>query len=222
MPWRAVWRRPADQHDGRLPSHLSIAAFALAVGLVTFVVRIWLPVSWIFEPLGLPVALFPQYVALFAAGMVAHRRNWLTRIGDRTGKVWAGVAAFFIVVLLPLVFVLGGALEGGGARFMGGLHWQALAYAVWEQFVAVGMILALLVWFRSRFNSQGRVTKAMSECTYAVYFIHAPILVYLALALRDIRLYPLLKFALVAPVGVSLCFVVAYGLRQLPLVRRVL
>ena len=103
-----------------------------------------------------------------------------------------------------------------------GFHWQAFAYALWEQFLAVGMILALLVWFRNRFNSQRRLAKAMCATTYAVYFIHAPVLVYLAIALRDIRLYPLLKFALVAPVGVSLCFLIGYGLRKLPLVRRVL
>jgi len=62
----------------------------------------------------------------------------------------------------------------------------------------------------------------MSDSSYPVYLIHAPILVYLALALRGIKLYPLLKFALVSPVAVVLCFLIAYFLRKLPLVRSIL
>ena len=62
----------------------------------------------------------------------------------------------------------------------------------------------------------------MSDSVFAVYFIHAPVLVFLALALQGVRLYALLKFALVAPVAVALCFVLAYLLRQLPGVRRIL
>jgi glucan biosynthesis protein C len=55
-----------------------------------------------------------------------------------------------------------------------------------------------------------------------VYFIHAPVLVFLALALRNVSLHPLIKWALVTPVAVSLCFVIAHFFRRLPLVRRIL
>jgi surface polysaccharide O-acyltransferase-like enzyme len=219
---RAVWRRPVAERSDAFPGNLGLALFALAVGLATFLIRIWLPIGSIFEPLGMPVYQLPQHTALFVVGIVAYRRGWLKALSDRTGKVWAVATAVLVIVVMPVLFVLGGALEGAESQFMGGLHWQALANALWEQYVAIGMILALLVWFRSKFNSQGRPAKAMSDSTFAVYFIHAPLLVYLALALRGIRIYPLLKYFLVAPVAVSLCFLVAYGLRQLPLVRRVL
>jgi surface polysaccharide O-acyltransferase-like enzyme len=62
----------------------------------------------------------------------------------------------------------------------------------------------------------------MSDSTFAVYFIHAPVLVLLALRLKDLSLYPLLKWVLVSPMAIVLCFVIAYLLKQLPLVRRVL
>jgi surface polysaccharide O-acyltransferase-like enzyme len=62
----------------------------------------------------------------------------------------------------------------------------------------------------------------MAGNAFAVYFIHAPVLVYLGLALRGLRLYPLLKFALVGPFAVALCFTVAYVLRRTPLVRNIL
>jgi hypothetical protein len=55
-----------------------------------------------------------------------------------------------------------------------------------------------------------------------VFLIHAPVLVFLALALRGISLPSLLKFVLVAPLAVALCFLIANYLRQLPLARRIL
>jgi hypothetical protein len=40
---------------------LVIATFGVALGVVTFVVRIWLPVGWFFAPLNFQLAHFPQY-----------------------------------------------------------------------------------------------------------------------------------------------------------------
>jgi peptidoglycan/LPS O-acetylase OafA/YrhL len=219
---RVARRRPFPQRETSFPGPWALTTFALVVGLATFVARIWLPVGSEFELLGLRVWQLPQHFALFLTGILAYRRGWLGALENRTGKLWAVVAAILVVVVMPVMFVVGGALESGGAEFMGGLHWQALFSALWEQFVAVGMILALLVWFRNRFNSQGRIARALSDSTYAVYFVHAPVLVFLALSLRGLQLHPLLKFALVAPVATILCFAVGYGLRRLPLLRRIL
>ena len=83
------------------------------------------------------------------------------------------------------------------------------------------MIIVLLVWFREKFNRQNALAKAMSDSTFTVYFIHAPVLVFLALALKDVDMYPLLKWALVSPVAIFLCFVIAYILRRMPLLRRI-
>jgi glucan biosynthesis protein C len=210
------------QREGRLPGNLAVALFALGLGVATFVVHIWLPIGMIYQPLGLPLPLFPQYATLFVVGMLAYRGNWLVRIPKAMGKLWFGIAVFFILVLFPIVFALGGALEGNTAVFMGGLHWQSLAFAVWEEFVGVGIIIALVVLFREKLDYQGSLAKEMSDSSYAVYFIHAPVLVFLGLALRGFTLHPLLKWALLAPVVVALCFVLAYLLRRIPLVRRIL
>jgi fucose 4-O-acetylase-like acetyltransferase len=112
-----LWRRwmkasvRIAQTDGRLPGKLEIAAFSLALGTVTFVVRIWLPIGWAFGPLNLQFPFFCQYVALFAVGIVAYRRNWFVRIDDTTGRFWLCAAIIFLVVLLPALFILGGAPE---------------------------------------------------------------------------------------------------------------
>jgi glucan biosynthesis protein C len=43
--WRLVFRSPVSPppSEGKAPSNLTIAGFALALGLLTFVVRIWIP-----------------------------------------------------------------------------------------------------------------------------------------------------------------------------------
>jgi len=126
------------------------------------------------------------------------------------------------VVALPLLFALGGALDGQSWRYLGGWHWQAFAYAMWEQWLAVAMTVGLIVLFRERFNRQGPLARAAAASSYTVYIIHAPIIILFALAVRNLPLYPLLKFAVAALVTIPIAFAVANLLRKLPLARRVL
>jgi len=86
----------------------------------------------------------------------------------------------------------------------------------------MGMIITLLVWFRRRFNQQGSLAKTMSASGYTVYIIHAPVIVLVTLALRDISLHPLIKYPLVALIVVPLCFLLATFIRKVPLAREIL
>jgi surface polysaccharide O-acyltransferase-like enzyme len=185
---------------------------------LTFVVRIWMPVGREWELLGFQIAHFPQYIALFIAGIVAYRRNWFSALTIAQGKVWLG-AVVILLVLFPVLFVAAGALEGNADVAMGGPTWQSLAYSVWEQFMCMAMIITLLVWFRTRFNRQGSLARRMSAAAYATYIFHRPTIILLALALQGIRLDLALKFVLVAPLAVALSFLVGYVVKQLPLAR---
>jgi peptidoglycan/LPS O-acetylase OafA/YrhL len=211
------------KNEGTAPGNLAVAAFALVVGLVTFVVRVWLPVGWYFAPLNLQFPHFPQYISLFIVGIIAYRRGWLFAIAEDTAraKLWSRIV-IFLLALAPILFVLGGALEGNTALFRGGVYWQALIYALWEQFLCVGMVISLLVWFRRRHDYQGRVAKTLSINAYAVYICHAPILVLVSLGLRNVELYPLFKFALAALISLSVCLVVGGLVGRLPAAERVL
>jgi fucose 4-O-acetylase-like acetyltransferase len=205
-----------------VPSNTTMGIFAFSLGVVIFVWRIWLPIDSYFEPLGLPTAYVPQYIALFFVGVVAYHGDWFQRISVAAAKWWLRIVLVLILVLFPILFALSGALEGNTDAVAGGSTWQSFAFSTWEEFICVGFIIILLVWFRERFNRQGALAKAMSDSTFAVYFIHAPVLVLLALSLKALSLYPLLKWVLVSPVAIVLCFVIAYLLKRLPLVRRVL
>jgi surface polysaccharide O-acyltransferase-like enzyme len=201
---------------------MTIVLFALAIGMVTFAMRIWLPIGWVFGPLNLQFPFFPQYICFFIIGIIAYRGDWFVRIPKVAGRFWLAIAVILILVLFPVLFVAGGAPAGNVSQFEGGLHWQCFAYSVWEQFVGVAMIVALLVLFRERLNHQNKLAKAASGSAYTAYIIHAPVIVLLALAIRNIRVYPLAKFALAVLIAVPVCFGLGYALRKLPLARRIL
>jgi peptidoglycan/LPS O-acetylase OafA/YrhL len=113
---------------------------------------------------------------------------------------------------------LTGELDERGA---GGLNWLSLAYSVWEGFMCLAMVITVLVWFRARFNHQGRLVRAMSDASFAVYVLHPLIIVSLALALSGIQINPTLMFVIAAPLAVALCYIIAYYFRKLPLVRNI-
>jgi surface polysaccharide O-acyltransferase-like enzyme len=84
------------------------------------------------------------------------------------------------------------------------------------------MVIVVLAWFRQRFDHQGRLAKVMSDNCFAVYILHPLIIVPLALALSGIQMNLGLKFILVAPLAVTLSYLVAYLIRKVPFVRSVL
>ena len=220
--WRSSGRWQDDiESTSKVPSDRVMAIFALGIGLVTFVVRMVYPVGRIFRPFGFQLAHFPQYIAWFIAGVVAYRRGWLAGLSDARGRSW-GRIAILCIVTAPLLYAAGGALGGSTAPFMGGMRWQALAYALLEQFLCLGMIIALLVAFRRRYDRQGRLAKEMSANSYTVYIIHTPVLVLITLAMRDLTMFPLLKFALASLLAVPTCFLIAAGVRRLPGARSIL
>ena len=221
--WRRLVAQAAHhgQRESKTPGNVAIATFALLLGLVTFMVRMAVPVGWEFKLLGLRFPHIAQYLSLFVIGIIAYRRGWPQGISDAMAKKWLGIT-IITFVLLPIALVAGGAMEGNIAPFLGGFHWQSLVKSVWDQFMCMGMLVILLVWFRKRFNHQGTVAKAMSASAYTAYIIHQPVLIVIGLILMGMSLYLLSKFALVAPVAVVLCFLLSNYIRKLPLARRIL
>jgi glucan biosynthesis protein C len=210
-----------SQAERGAPGNGALALFALGVGLVTFVVRLVLPVGYWLEPFHFQLAQFPQYIAYFVVGLLAYRRGWFAGTKVSQAKLWAWVAAALIVAY-PVIVVAGGALESGAEPFLGGLTWQSLLYSVWEQFLCIGIVVALGVWFRERFNHQGRLAANMGADSYAVYIFHPFVIVPLAFVLGGITMLGLLKWLWVAPLALALSFLLAHGVRKLPVARDVL
>ena len=215
---RAVSRSAHWFTPSAAPGNGVIALFALAIGLVTFVMRFWVKAYVQYEPLHLEFARFPQYIALFVAGVWAYRGNWLASFSDRQARTWHWVA-LACVVALPVITVPFGPTD---ERLVGGVNGLSLAFSLWEGFLCVSMVITIITWFRRHWNHQGRFARAMSESAFAVYVLQVPIIVPLALALSGIHMNLSLKFLIVAPIAVALCYLVAYALRKVPIVRTIL
>jgi glucans biosynthesis protein C len=216
--WRLAFRTPTKPRP--IPSNLTITLLAIALGAVTFLVRIWLPVGYQFELLGFQFPFFPQYIVFFIVGIFAYRGDWLSTLPAKTGRLWLSVAGVLWAVFLGMI-IYAAATDTVGLYF-GGVSWQAAFFAFWEQSFAVCVSIGLLVWFREKLNHQGRIAKLLSDNSFAAYFLQTPILVGLALAVASIEMPLVLKFLLVAPIGVALCFIGAYLVRKIPRVNRVL
>ena len=223
-----VWRRffrpkslvPPVKTDSRFPSSKAIVLFAVLLATATFAVRVWRPMGWSFSPLNLQFPFFVQYIVMFVVGLIAYRRNWLASLSDSAGKRWLAVAIALILLFMPLALA-GGAMESD-EPFRGGLYWQAMAYALWESLLCVSMCIGLTYLFRRYSNQQGRLARFLSPNAYTTYLIHAQVITATALVLRNVDLYPLLKFGLAALIALPLCFVLSNLIRKLPYIDRVL
>jgi hypothetical protein len=223
MFWRLLRRPRQDAPDAKtpFPGNGAIALFACILGVAAFLIRIWLPVGWNFVLLNLQFPFFIQYIALFAVGVIANRRNWLLSLPANTGRFWLRVSFLLIILFWPIV-LCGGALHRGLDPFRGGLQWQALAYALWESFLCIGMCVSLIHAFRRFGNRQGKLPRFLSRNAYTAYLIHEVVIIAFAYAVRDVALYPLLKWAAVSLLAVPLCFVLSIPIRRIPGADRVL
>ena len=224
--WRMLTKNQtsASMMKSPPPGYLGIGIFILALAVVSYLVRIVIPIGKaVFE---FPtLAYLPQYLGFFVLGTVAHRQNWFRNLPGSMGVVGFALAVVAGVFLFPLAFsgqmftlVVGPALDNA----MGSGQWQSAVYALWDSIFAVGMCLALIPLFRRFFNGQGRFGRVLSQHSYAVFVFHIPVVVVVAYVLRGIALESLLKFTLASVIAVPASFVVAYVVRKIPLASRVL
>jgi len=221
--WRVFTRSrtASPDRESRFPGNGTIALFALFLGVASFFIRIlWVMDVDRIDALNLQLPFFIQYIALFIVGLVAYRRNWLMSLPEKTGRLWLIIAIVSVLFWAPMMLV-NGAIDGNIFQ-KGGLHWQSLAYAVWESFLCISACISLIYIFRRYLNHQGKLAKFLVPNAYTAYLIHAPVITILALSIQSITLYPLLKWAVVAVVAVPLCFGLSSLIRRLPYTNRVL
>jgi len=192
----------------------------LLAGL-TFVVRLAFPVGkWALE---VQPGHFVHYVVAFGAGILAYRHDWFNQLPATQARHRGSSALIAIPLFVPLV-ALAGVLEEGAnvAKLLGGWHWQALAFALWESWLLVAVTIWLLYFFRTKLNGTGEWTHTQAANLYTVYIIHQTILIALNIALFAVPIPTIVKFALAALLTMLVGFGVSSQLRKLPLAKRVL
>jgi peptidoglycan/LPS O-acetylase OafA/YrhL len=230
--WRMLTRNRTSTSTGKssAPSYLGIGIFILALALVSFLVRIIVPIG---EPvilfvyfLNFPtIAYLPQYLSFFIVGTIAFRHDWFRTVPGSMGVVGFVAALVATILLFSIAYIsLLTWIERGAQQLppFGFGTWQSAVYTLWDSIFAVGMVLAAITFFRRFFNGNSRFGRFLAQQSYAVYVIHIPIIVYLTLLLRGIDIEHLIKFGLAALIVVPTCFVVAYVIRKIPGVSRIL
>ena len=201
------------------PGTASIVGFVLVISVITFLIRIYYPPSRQF--FHLRIGNYAQYVGFYIVGILACGRDWVTAVTGEVGRRWTLIGVLSILLYGSLTYY--GLKTGTPASFTGGLHWSSLLGAVVENFLCMGMMIGLVYLFKKDWNYQGKLTAAMAGDAYAVYVLHAPIIVYFTCLIKPVLTgYPLTKFGFAAIVGTSLCFVICHWIRKVPLVKRVL
>lgn len=202
-----------------LPSGRTWLLSALLVGVAALGIRQWVPVGQ--NVLGLQLGYFASYVFLFFLSCRSSASRWLERVSSDQARVWL-LVSLVTIPLLPLGAALSEALGGKAVNFNGGLSVASILYAFWEPFVAWGIIAALLLKFRQRFNVRDPRWRRWGESAYGAFVVHAPIVVALSVLLAPWPAPPLLKFCLVAVACTVLSFLTARALRALPGFARIL
>jgi len=218
LAWRTISKnrpeRPTPEYRRRLTLR-AVALFMLALAAASYLLRIVIPY-------GTTILEFPsldyltQYLSFFLIGMFTFRQGWLRSIPGSVGQLGFVSAVLATVILFPA------ALIGLGSAFIGHGSWQSAIFALWDSIFAVGMSLALVTFFRRFLNGGKKFGRFLSQHSFTVYIIHAPIIVFLMLALRGLQTQPQLKFCLAAIVGLPLCFGIAWLIRKIPLVKKIL
>ncbi len=192
---------------------------ALATGVAALAIRQIVPTG--VNVFGLQLGYFATYIVLFAVGIAAWRFDWLQQLNWRNARV--GIIAFLIAwPAMPVGIIVAHALGGrGGSNFSGGLSWTAILYALWEPFVAWGLIALWLLVFRERMNQPSALWAWLSRRAYAVYIIHPPVLVGISLLLHGWAAPALMKFGVVGLLACIAAWLAADPLVRLPGLRRV-
>ena len=219
--WRLVRRGKAPLGSGlaapTIPTLLGFGLVMAASMLLTAQISPIGDFNPLFGFIYLQPAFFPQYVMMFAAGILACRNDWLKRIDGRQLRVWKWVAAG-CAVTLPVIYVAGGAAAGQFEAFITGFAWQSLALNLWIALTCVSTCMTLILWLREREvkHQPGTLGREMGASAYAAYIIHPVVLVAITSNMSGLAIYPLLKFAIAVPLAVSASFALGWLLRQIP------
>ncbi|MGA9669728.1 MAG: acyltransferase family protein [Terracidiphilus sp.] len=220
--WRPLLGSPLTASDRKptpVPSFRWWLFSALAVGVAALAIRQFVPVGQ--NVFGLQLGYFAGYIFLFALGIAAWRHDWLRQLEWKQARTWI-IGLLVTWPCMPLAIVVARALYGPGkSNFSDGLSWPAIVYALWEPFVAWGLIAGWLLLFRDHMNQPSAFWTWLNRRAYAVYIIHPPVLVGIALLLHAWAAPALVKFGVVGLLACIATWLLADPLVRIPGVRHV-
>lgn len=212
----AVAPSPEEPGSTRLRAR-QIVLFAVALGLALYAWRITVPVGT--SLLGIPSAShLPQYAGMFVVGILAFRRDWMAVLPRRTGMLGCGL---MLSSLVPMVG-LGGFETLDYANSLPATALPHLWFGLWEALFGIGAILVMSSAFDRHITGDGPFARFLAANAFAVYLLHAPVIVGYVTLFAPLRLPPMAAFAVILPLALATSWLLAASFRRVPGVRTVL
>ncbi len=210
--------RPTNE-GRRLPRTALLVAVGLAIAVGSFV-------SWQFWTIDAEVFMnvrfgeWAQGAGLFALGVVGANEGWIERLSaaltHRLGQLAAaGMVALFLLVGVSLA-------PDNDEKIALGVDVSTALFALLDGLIAVCFSLWFIAWMRRRWPTHGPLVAKAGRASYATYFIHPLVTTLVMMSLAWLPLVAELKFLLVAPLAVGVCYVVGYALTRVPGLSKVL
>lgn len=219
--WRFVRPPPFEIMRKLPPKFGQVAVFALVLASTTFIIRLFQPMDTNF--FNLQLCFFPQYVGAFWVGVQAGRSDWLESFSRSTLAArlgWLGLIGG--PFLLTTVMVEGGVIKTGDFEpYKGGWHGQALALATWEQLSGVALGAGVLALFQRQVRFNGWIARWLAKHSFAVYALHAPILVAMTPHVSSLPSGLVVKVLTLTTIGFILSHVAAAVVKVIPGLNRV-
>lgn len=206
------------QTPTRVPPGWKWLLIALLTGMAALAIRQFIPVG--VNIAALQLGYFATYIVLFGLGIAAWRYDWLRQLNWKNAQV----AIFAMLVALPIMplGVLYTEITHSKGDFSGGHSWQSVLYALWEPFVAWGLIAAWLLFMRRYGNAPSAFWSWLNRRAYAVFIIHPPVLVGVTVLLHGWMAPALIKFAVAGSLACAVTWLIADPLVRMPGLRKIL
>ncbi len=220
--WRAIFGMPlagAKRDPKPVPGYRWWLLCAAGTALGALAIRQFVPVGK--NVFGLQLGYFAEYIFLFAVGIAARRHDWLGQLSWRNVGPWLWTL-LIAWPAMPVGIAAARMLHGvGKSNFSGGLSSTAILYALWEPFVAWGLMGAWLLLFRRHMNRPSPLWDWLNRRAYAVYIIHPPILVGISLLFWHWTAPALIKFGVTGTLTCAACWLISDPVVRIPGVRSI-
>ena len=206
------------------PSTAALLVTALVMASAMFAIGQFMPIDAaydVFGVFGLILAFLPSYVILFAAGTLAYRNDWLSKLPAGMLRFW-GWFSVSLVFALPTFLIGSGAIDLGLDPYLGGPNWRCAITCLWMGFACIAFSVSLTLWMREHVRPGNSLARVAGPNLFAIYLIHPLVLVPVCVGLSNTALHPLIKFVIASVSTVLLCFVLAEGLRRVPVIKEML
>ena len=187
-----------------LPSGKFIAGFGLATSMAFFGAKQFIAdFTWIMLPnlLMFQPTRCTFYVFYFALGVYAYRKQWFTSCGYMPNvKFW-----------LPMAVLLGGIYARYRMVFWSKreLTVVMLGNDLLYGFFCLAAVLGLIALFHQRMNYTTNLLRKLAGNSYAIYFIHQPVLMLSILVIREYPLPVGIKYVLACFFALVICYLIS-------------